>query len=410
MQKNILFISYDGMTDPLGQSQVLPYLQGLSQHGYKIFLISCEKKEAFQQNKESIQKLVTANNITWVPVAYTKNPPVVSTMLDVFKIRQAAKKIYRQYGIDMVHTRAGVPALIGLWMKQKYGVKFLNDIREFYADSRVEGDMWNLKNPLFKMVYHFFKKKEATAIAASDGIVCLTYAAEKIITQWPQYKKEIPLQVIPCSADLALFNADKITEADKENRKKELKISNDDFIISYLGSIGGWYLTAEMMQFCKILSNKIPAAKFLFISPHRHDEIIAAGIKQGIAAEKIIVTKAARQQVPLLLSLSRLSIFFIKPCYSKQSSSPTKHGEIMAMGIPLITNSGVGDVEKIVEQYQSGIVLHNFNEAAYTQAAQKIASGINFNPVQIRRGAQEFYSLQSAIEKYTLIYNSIFKH
>ncbi|MEI9956314.1 MAG: hypothetical protein WDM90_08440 [Ferruginibacter sp.] len=50
--------------------------------------------------------------------------------------------------------------------------------------------------------------------------------------------------------------------------------------------------------------------------------------------------------MPLLLSLSQFSVFFIKPCYSKQSSSPTKHGEIMAMGIPLITNSGVGDVEK----------------------------------------------------------------
>ena len=45
--KRILFISYDGMTDPLGQSQVIPYLQGLSKHGYEIFLLSCEKKQAF---------------------------------------------------------------------------------------------------------------------------------------------------------------------------------------------------------------------------------------------------------------------------------------------------------------------------------------------------------------------------
>jgi glycosyltransferase involved in cell wall biosynthesis len=407
VKKNILFISYDGMTDPLGQSQVIPYLQGLSKHGYKIFLLSSEKKSVFLQHKPTIEKLTAAYNITWVPIAYTKKPPVLSTLLDIFTLRRAAKKIHQTYGIDMVHTRPGVPALVGLWMKKKMGVKFLNDIREFYADSRVDGNMWNLKNPVFKKVYQFFKQKEAEAVAVNDGIVCLTYAAEKIITQWPEYNKNTPLQVIPCSADLELFNPEQINEAEKSNIKNELDIAPDDFIVSYLGSIGGWYLTDEMLQFCKVLSDKIPKAKFLFISPHRHDEIITAAAKHNITAKKIIIKKASRQQVPVLLSLSQLSVFFIKPCYSKQSSSPTKHGEIMAMGIPLITNSGVGDVEAIVEQYHSGIIIHQFNTEEYYTVAKKIAAGIQFNTDEIRHGAAAFYSLQSAIEKYNIIYNCI---
>ena len=408
--KKVLFISYDGLTDPLGQSQIIPYLQGLSKHGYKIFLLSCEKKEVFLQNKPTIEKLTAPFNITWFPISYTKNPPVISTLLDIFKLRRAAKKIYKEHTIDMVHTRPGVPALVGLWMKEKFGVKFLNDIREFYADSRVEGNMWNLKNPLFKIVYNFFKKKEAAAVAASDGIVCLTYAAEKIIKTWKEYKQTVPLQVIPCSVDLQLFNPDKINETEKADLKKELGIKENDFVVSYLGSIGGWYLTNEMMQFCNVLSSKIPAAKFLFISPHRHNEIIAAAEKQQLHSNKIIIQKASRQQVPLLLSLSHCSVFFIKPCYSKQSSSPTKHGEIMAMGIPLITNSGVGDVETIVEKYHSGIIIHQLTEGEYIAAAQKIAAGINYNTAAIRQGAKEFYSLELAIEKYNQIYSSILAH
>ena len=187
-------------------------------------------------------------------------------------------------------------------------------------------------------------------------------------------------------------------------------IAENDFVVSYLGSIGGWYLTDEMLEFCKVLSDKIPAAKFLFISPHRHDEIIAAAVKHNIDAGKIITRKASRQQVPLLLSLSQFSIFFIKPCYSKQSSSPTKHGEIMAMGIPLITNSGVGDVQTIVEQYHSGIVIHQFNQQEYSMAAEKIAAGLQYDSATIRQGAKKFYSLASAIEKYTRIYSSILLH
>ena len=406
--KKILFISYDGMTDPLGQSQVIPYLQGLSSNGYEIFLLSCEKAIVFQQNKPLVDEMLKGHNIKWVPLNYTKTPPVLSTLIDIIKLRRAAKKIHGDNKIDMVHTRPGVPALVGLWMKKKIGVKFLNDIREFYADSRVEGNMWNLKNPLYKIVYRFFKRKETEAVEKSDGIVCLTYAAEKIIQQWPAYKKNIPFEVIPCSADLALFDPSQIDTAQQLALKTELNIQDDDFVVSYLGSIGGWYLTDEMMQFCKVLSKKKPATKFLFISPHRHDAIIAAAEKYGIPREKIITKKASRPQVPLLLSLSRYSIFFIHPCYSKQSSSPTKHGEIMAMGIPLITNSGVGDVEEIVKRYHSGIVLDQFNEASYAAAADQIVAGDHYDAAMIRQGAVDFYSLEKAIEKYKNIYSRIF--
>jgi glycosyltransferase involved in cell wall biosynthesis len=395
------------MTDPLGQSQVIPYLQGLSKAGYNIFLLSCEKKQVYFQSKETIQQLLDASNIKWIPLNYTKKPPVFSTLLDIFKLKKAAKKIHREHHIHMVHTRPGVPALVGLWMKKSMGVKFLNDIREFYADSRVEGGMWNTKLPMYVSIYNYFKRKEAEAVAKSDGIVCLTYAAENIIKEWKEYNSEVPLEVIPCSADLELFNPGSITEVEKETLKKELNISNNDFIISYLGSIGGWYLTDEMMQFCKMLSDRIPATKLLFISPHRHDDIRTAAARYGIAADKVIIQKAGRKQVPMLLSLSNYSVFFIKPCYSKQSSSPTKHGEIMAMGIPLITNSGVGDVETIVTRYNSGIVIDDLTEKEFEDAIKKIASGEVYDREYIRQGAKEFYSLDSANEKYISIYNSI---
>jgi glycosyltransferase involved in cell wall biosynthesis len=405
--KKVLFISYDGMTDPLGQSQVIPYLQGLSKAGYKIFLISCEKEQVYHQNKEYIQQLLDKSNISWIPLNYTKNPPVLSTLFDVIKMRRAAKKLHKAEGIDMVHTRAGVPALIGLWMKKTMGVKFMNDIREFYADSRVEGGMWNTKNLVYKTIYNFFAKKESEAVNQSDGIVCLTYAAETIIKGWKEYKASIPLEVIPCSADLQLFDYSTIDVKEKAALKTELNISEDDFVISYLGSIGGWYLTAEMLQFCKLLSKRIPAAKFLFISPHRHEEIKAIAAQYEIPVDKVLVKKASRVQVPALLSLSSYSVFFIKPCYSKQSSSPTKHGEIMAMGIPVITNGGVGDVAEIVQSTNSGIVIDEFTDAVFESAINEVANKKDYDAAAIRAGAVKWYSLESAIEKYTRIYKSI---
>ena len=407
MRKKILFISYDGMTDPLGQSQIIPYLQGLSKKGFQFFLLSCEKEQAFAQNETTVKNMLAGYNIEWMPIAYTKKPPVVSTLKDIINLRKKAKQIHQQYGIDMVHTRPGIPALVGLWMKKTMGVKFLHDIREFYADSRVEGGIWNINNPLFKIIYNYFKRKEQEQVALSDGIVCLTYAAEKIIQQLPEYKKTVPLKVIPCSADLNLFYPSKINISQKQQLQKELNIGENDFIISYLGSIGGWYMTQEMLRFCKLLSDKKPAAKFLFISPHLHDVIAGEAAKYGLPADKLIVKHGKRNEVPVLLSLSNYSLFFIKPCFSKLSASPTKHGEIMAMGIPVITNSGVGDVKEIVEKYNAGYVVDDFTDAAFGVVIDKMIAGNFFDAAAIREGAVEFYSLDKAVVLYNEIYNQI---
>jgi hypothetical protein len=72
VRKNILYISYDGMTDQLGQSQVLPYLCGLGKLGYTFTLLSCEKAEKYHQNKTVIEKICAENNIDWQPIFYTK--------------------------------------------------------------------------------------------------------------------------------------------------------------------------------------------------------------------------------------------------------------------------------------------------------------------------------------------------
>lgn len=406
MQK-ILFISYDGMTDPLGQSQVIPYLQGLSKKGFQFYLLSCEKPDRFKQQEGAVREMLSGYNIEWHPVPYTKNPPVLSTLKDIIRLRKKAAQIVQQQQVDMVHTRPGIPALIGLWLKKKYEVKFLHDVREFYADSRVEGGIWNINNPLFRIIYNYFKSKEKEEVQHCDGMVCLTHAAEKITLALPEYNNETPLKVIPCSADLELFDPAMINDQQQEQLRKQLGIKPTDLVISYLGSIGGWYMTKEMLRFCKLLADKIPVAKFLFISPHLHEVIVAAAAAHGLPADKLIIQHGKRKEVPALLSLSDYSLFFIKPCYSKLSSSPTKHGEIMAMGIPVIANSGVGDVKEIVEKYKAGFVLDEFTDAAFTKIIDQVAQRNTFDPVAIRNGATEFYSLQKAVDAYEELYRQI---
>jgi glycosyltransferase involved in cell wall biosynthesis len=407
-KKNIIFISYDGMTDPLGQSQVIPYLAGLTKQGYTFTILSCDKPEKYTANKEYVEKLIAPYPIKWVSIPYHKSPPVLSSVYDFFKLKQAAVKLHHAQNFDMVHTRPGLPQLVALHLKKKLGIKFLNDIRGFWADERVDGGMWNLKNPLYKAVYNFFKAREDECVRVADYNTCLTYKGKEDILTWKNVPQPVKVDVVPCSVDLDLFNADKIDGQLKEEFKKELGINDGDFIVSYLGSIGGWYLTKEMMQFCKILLQKKTEAKFLFISNNNHQDIINAANEYGIPSNKIIVKFGKRHEVPVLLSFSTYSLFFIKPCYSKLSSSPTKHGEIMAMGIPVIANSGVGDVKEIIEKYHAGFVLDDFSTATMQSIVDKIADNKNgFSNKAIREGAKDFYNLETTVNTYTLVYKKI---
>lgn len=314
----------------------------------------------------------------------------------------------------MVHTRAGLPALVGLWLKIKTGIKFLHDIREFYADGRIDGGLWDIKKFYYRSIYKYFKKKEVEEIINCDGIVCLTNAAEKIINSLPEYNAGIPLQVIPCSVDTNLFDPGKIKKDDQVALQKKLGISPGDFVISYLGSLGSWYMINEMLQLFKKIADKIPASKILFITPHSREEVTAVATRNSIPEAQVVSVQARRHEVPIYLSLSNYSIFFIKPCYSKLSSSPTKHGEIMAMGIPLITNAGVGDVAQIVNDTYSGIILPEMHENEFALVADKIFESSekiknqDFDRV-IVAGAKKYYSLENAIEKYRRLYDQILR-
>jgi glycosyltransferase involved in cell wall biosynthesis len=401
--KNVLFISYDGMTDPLGQSQVIPYLKGLTKYGYRFTILSCDKPDKYLLHKEMIYDILKAYPIKWVSIPYHKNPPVLSAFYDTIMLKKKAVHLHQEERFDMVHTRAGTPALIGLWLKKKYGVKFLNDLRDFFSDSRVDSGSWNLNNPVFRKVYHYFKKQESEAIKMNDGIVCLTRAAEKIIKKSPEYNDKTPLQVIPCSVDLNLFDPKKIDIDVKNKFAKALAIEEGDYIFSYLGTIKDW----NMMSFFKSILNSIPRAKFLLITPDQPEPIIKKSMEFGISREKMIIMQAQRSEVPVMLSFSKYSVFFIQPCYSIQAASPTKHGEIMAMGIPVITNDGIGDVAEIINRYNSGIVLSDFKEETFNTTTESLLKQKPFDPHKIRDGAQEYYDLNIAILKYKEIYELI---
>ena len=132
--------------------------------------------------------------------------------------------------------------------------------------------MRNLKNPVFKFIYKYFKRKEKEFLLESDVIISLTNNAKEeiekniISTQQLNHSTDqqlnlpgqqvgisktphLHIQVIPTCADLELFNPNTVTKAETQGLREKLGIHPDDFVLLYLGSLGTWYMLEEMLDF-----------------------------------------------------------------------------------------------------------------------------------------------------------------
>ena len=389
MTKNVLYLSYDGMTDPLGQSQVLPYIIGLSNKGYKFHLISFEKPNRFKQNRKVIERICSENEIEWHPLMYTKRPPLLSTIWDVRKMKRKSYALHRKYNFSIVHCRSYLSSLIGNSMKIKFGISFLFDMRGFWADERVDGKLWDLKNPIYKWVYNYFKRKELQFLNNADYTVSLTFSGKEEMLKWEGVTGlKNRLEVIPCCADLNLF--------------KPVEGDSKIFTLGYLGSIGTWYLLDEMLLFYKGILEREKSAVFHFLTKEEPNIILERAKELGVSCDKMIIEESSRSDIPYKTRNWSYSIFFILPSFSKKSSSPTKQGELMGMGIPVICNDGVGDVKEIVQKYKSGLIV----DLNSTFDFDKVFSH-EFEQTNIVNGARDYFSLQMGIKKYEMIYNQI---
>ena len=77
-------------------------------------------------------------------------------------------------------------------------------------------------------------------------------------------------------------------------------------------------------------------------------------------------------EVPENLAAADFAFCFIKPGYSKMSSSPTKIGEFLASGLPVLCNAGIGDTDDLLVANRVGVVVATFSRESYIQALRDI--------------------------------------
>lgn len=400
----VLYITYDGLSDPLGGSQILPYLTRLTALGHSISILSCEKPERIARDESRIREQCNEAGIVWHALEYHKKPLILSSMLDAVALQKEAIRLHRRERFDMVHCRSYIPARAGLALKRR-GARFLFDMRGFWPDEKVEGNNWNLANPLYAAVYRYFKRLESRLLSEADHIVSLTEAGKAQLLTRPELSgHDAAITVIPCCVD---FDSFPLATADaRQLARKRLAIDVDVQLLAYLGSLGSWYMLDEMLDFFKVYAARNDKARFLIVTLEDPEMIRQTASDRGFDTAMLIIHPASRDDVPRLLAAADVGIFFIKPVFSKAASSPTKLGEMLATGLPIIANAGVGDVEQMVEQTGCGAVIGEFTTAGYEHGLDRL--GQLAGSAETRRAqARTLFDVQLGIERYDIIYRKL---
>jgi glycosyltransferase involved in cell wall biosynthesis len=390
---NVLYLTYDGLSTGLAQSQILPYVWGLIEKGHHITIVSCEQGIV---DPLTIHKL-KEYGVGWYSVPYLFRYKPFHALYNVYHLRQLAQRIYRQGKYDIIHGRSQLATHIGLRIK-KNSTRLLYDMRGFWADERVEGGIWNNQRWLFRRAYKYYKNQESLLLQKSDHIVVLTHAAQNYLIN--NNLTVCPISVIPCCVDEEKFNPSRFSDEDRQKIRQELAIPLDAPILVYIGSLGTWYMLDEMKAFFQTLLSHDSYAHFLVLTK---DTDIAHNVLADLKPH-VRILSVTSAEVPMYLQATDYGISFIRPTFAKTGSSPIKLGELWAMNKPVFCNGGYGDIDYWWQKHYLNGLIHKFCSDDYHSAIQAL---ISVPTNDYRSIGHEIFGLHKGVDHYHQIYKAL---
>lgn len=405
-----LYICYFGVREPLVQTQVLPYLRELGRDaalGLRLSLLTFEPKREREDlaEFEEIKAALAAEGIEWHWLPYHKRPSAVATAWDILR---GAFFIWRRIGeYSLLHGRVHVPTLMAALARKisHRRPKLLFDIRGFFPEEYTDAGIW----PEGGLLYRGAKRAERWLMRESDGFVVLTEKARDILfpaRENPEPLDPRPIEVIPCCVDLERFAA--VGYGMRAKIRECLSLA-DRRVLAYVGSFGGWYLTKETADFFGAFKEKYPNAFAMILTQSKPEMIEPLLLERGFTENDFFIERVSAADVPCYLSAADLAVSFIKQCYSKQASSPTKNAEYLACGLPIIANSGVGDVDLLIERNGVGALVREFSREAYLAALDEVEN-LGDIAERCRKTARREFDLKTVGgERYRRIYRRLLR-
>lgn len=358
-----LYVCYLSLDDPLVHTQVVAPLGGLARDGHEIHLLTFETSRLTRRRRRRYRQTLSVHGITWHGLRYHKRPSLPATVYDTLAGAAYVSVLLRRHRLDAVHARAHVPAamaIIGRALVWPSRPALIFDIRGLMAEEYVDAGRWELGGLPFRLT----KLVERVAIRRAAAIVVLTDR----VRRWLFHRSRAPVTVIPCCADIDALS---VVPGTRDRMRAELGLE-DTVVMVYIGKLGGWYMGAEMAAFFAVGCAQLAGLHFLILTQGDREAIRRELQKHDVRPSAYTITSSPVDRVGDYLAASDFAISFIEPAPSKIASSPTKIGEYLAAGLPIVSTAGVGDLDRLLTP-EVGTLIDEHTPIAYREGLAQIA-------------------------------------
>ncbi|MET0153175.1 MAG: glycosyltransferase [Candidatus Binatia bacterium] len=389
-----LYVSYDGLLEPLGEAQVVPYVEGLARRGFGVEVLSFEKPTqlANRPRREAMERRLFASRVAWKRRCYHRRPIAPATLWDA---AVGAVEIFRWSrrcpAPRVLHLRGYVPGLMGLLGGRTRGTKLVFDTRSFMVDERIQSGMWAAGSAVARAA----RAVERRLLTTADAVAVVSRAGARRLPDLTGGAEPTRIRVIPPCVDLDRFRPSE----DQLARKAALGLPPRPVIV-HVGALSTWYL-AEYTFRVGMEFAKRSGGSFLVLT---HEALFARSLNESLGAGAII-HRVEHADMPTWLAACDAGLAVVRPDPAKQGSMPVKLGEYLACGLAAAATANVGDVEQHLDGSPVALAFHPSSESPEAIAERLLAAAARSDRATAARAlAERFYSLERGVESYAALY------
>ena len=393
----VLYLSRNGLLEPLGQSQIWPYIRRLG-IDHSITLISFEKPADLldSQNMQLMRFQCCTKGIRWISLQFRFKPRFWAPALGITQLAVVSLSQWRHRSRpNLVHARSYVPAAIALMLHWLTGVPFIFDMRALWPEELITAGHLQ-RGSLLHLSLLWLEKR---CLQEACAVVSLTQAAVCYLQK--HYANELTSQrivVIPTCADLNRFQLAELAPG-------------SPVVIGCIGTVlSGWFLIDWLRAFFEAAARVDPTAQFEVISRDSSEDIFSALNLAPDLACRLRIKAATPSQMPAIVQKHTASImFYAGGAISELGRSPTRMAEVLGCGRPVVANPGVGDIEQVIRQHRVGVIARSSNTEDMNSCVEELLALLRDPNLadRCRRTANQLYSLESGISAYRQLYASV---
>lgn len=355
-----VYVCYQGIQEPLTMTQVVPYLEGLARGGYRMLLVTFDTELAGPDRRRIREELV-ARGIEWRSLRYHRWPSAPATAWDVLRGVVAIRALVRSRNVALIHARSHVAGLMALIIKRLEGTPLLFDLRGLMAEEYATAGHWRPGG----LLYRATKRAERAILRAADGVVVLTERLRRRLRSEGLLPESTPTEVVPCCID---------TSVEPDDVPAGKRSTHPQPFLTYVGKLRGRYWTEAMVQFFLAARARVPELRWEVWTQDDASQFRELLARSGVPEGSVVIGRRDPAELRRELVGAMAGLAFYRPGPDAVATSPTKIGDYLSAGVPVIANAGIGDVDEFLggeDEKAIGAVVRPEVPESYDQAVDR---------------------------------------